>query len=171
MNINRLALRSLLVITLACGCLLPSFPARAGGGGSAGGGSAPFQPPRGQGPDIIQNGFNAWAKNRSASWAFDVWKIGGLMELDNKPVILSRYFLQMEQPLGNYVSYELVETRRLGQNSEVLYVAINFDRAAVFGRFMLYLTAKGWVVQNMDFSPKPEAMMPWLAFEGGTYTQ
>ena len=160
MNINRLALRSLLVITLGCGCLLPSFPARAGAG-------APGQ----QAPPVIQNGFTAWAKNRSASWAFDVWKIGGLMELDNKPATLSRYFLQMEQVLGNYVSYDMVESRLLGRNAEVIYVSINFDRAAVFGRFLLYQTAKGWVVQNMDFSPKPEAMMPWLAFEAGTYTQ
>ena len=163
MNINRLALRSLLIITLGYACLLPSFPARAGGGG--GGGGAPVQA-----PPVIQNGFNSWAKNRSASWAFDVWKIGGLMELDPKPATLSRYFFQMEQILGNYVSYEVVDTRRLGQNSQVIYVAINFDRAVVFGRFLLYQTAKGWVVQNMDFSPRPEALMPWLAFEGGTYT-
>jgi len=159
MNINRFALRSLLVVTLGCGCLLPSFPARAGAG-------AP-----GQAPPVIQNGFTVWAKNRSASWAFDVWKIGGLMELDPKPVTLSRYFLQMEQVLGNYLSYDVVETRSLGQNAQVIYVSINFDRAAVFGRFMLYRTAKGWVVQNMDFSPRPEAIMPWLAFEGVTYTQ
>src|SRR5208283_4626426 len=124
-----------------------------------------------QAPPVIQNGFNAWAKNRSASWALDVWKIGGLMELDNKPATLSRYFFQMEQVLGNYVSYDVVETKFLGQNSAVYYLAVNFDRAVVFGRFMVYRTAKGWVVQNMDFSPRPEALMPWLAFEGGTYTQ
>jgi hypothetical protein len=46
---------------------------------------------------------------------------------------------------------------------------VNFEQAAVYGRFLLYRADKGWVVQNMDFSPKPEAIMPWLAFEGGTY--
>jgi len=159
MNINRLVLRSLLLITLGCGCLLPSFPARAGASASA------------QVPLVIQNGFNAWAKNRSASWAIDIWKIGGLMEPDNKPATLSRYFFQMEQALGNYLSYEVIETRAIGQHSAVIYLSVNFDRAVMFGRFMVYQTVQGWVVQNMDFSPKPETMMPWLAFEGQSYTQ
>ena len=159
MNISRLLFRSVPVIALAGCCLLPIFHA-----GAAPGASEPA-------PAIIQNGFNAWAKNRNASWAFDAWKIGGLMEGDNKPASLSKYFFQMERTLGAYKSYEVVETKHISQNSEVIYLAVNFDHAVIFGRFMLYRTDKDWVVQNMDFSPKPEAMMPWLAFEGGTYTQ
>jgi hypothetical protein len=65
----------------------------------------------------------------------------------------------------------VIETKRFSQNSEVIYLSVNFAHAVMFGRFLLYQTDKDWVVQNMDFSPKPEAMMPWLVFEGGTYTQ
>jgi hypothetical protein len=159
MKISRLTLRSVIVLGLGCVCLPPFFHARA-----AADASAPV-------PAVVQNGFSLWAKNREASWAFDAWKIGGLMERDNKPTTLSRYFSRMDQALGSYKSYELVETKRISQNSAVFYLSINFDRAVMFGRFLMYRTDKDWVVQNMDFSSKPESMMPWLAFEGGTYTE
>lgn len=158
MNINKSVLRSALVITLACCCLLPLLHVRAAEGSSS------------AVPAIVQNGFKAWAKNRDASWAFDVWKIGGLLERDNKPGILSRYFRDMDQTLGSYLSYEVIDTKRVGQNSTIVYLSVNFAHAAVFGRFMLYQGDKDWVVQNMDFNARPEAVMPWLAFEGGTYT-
>ncbi len=98
--------------------------------GAAGGNSAEV-------PVIIQNGFKAWAKNRDASWAFDVWKIGGLLERDSKPGNLSRYFRQMDETLGGYQSYEVIETKRISQNSTVIYLSVNFAHAATFGRFMM----------------------------------
>jgi hypothetical protein len=158
MNISKSILRYTLVIALGSCCLLPLFHARAAGSNSS------------EVPAIIQNGFKAWAKNRDASWAFDVWKIGGLLERDNKPGTLSRYFREMDQTLGSYLSYEVIETKHVSQNSTVIYLSVNFAHAAVFGRFMLYQSDKDWVVQNMDFSARPEAVMPWLAFEGGSYT-
>jgi hypothetical protein len=157
MNISKSIFRSALILGFGCCGLLSFFQA-----GTAGGAPA-------QVPAILQNGFNAWAKNRNASWAFDAWKIGGLLERDTKPSTLARYFFQLDQILGNYQSYEVIETKRISQNSEVIYLSVNFAHAAMFGRFMVYLADKDWVVQNMDFSPKPEAIMPWLAFEGGTY--
>jgi hypothetical protein len=159
MKIGRLLLRSALLLALGLGCLWPFCHARAGAGAPA-----PV-------PTVIQTGFDLWAKNRKASWAIDTWKIGGLMERDTKPDTLSRYFSRMEQTFGNYKSYEVVESKRITANSGVLYLSINFDHAVMFARFMIYQTDKDWVVQNMDFSPRPEAMMPWLSFEGGTYTE
>jgi len=159
MNIGKLLIRSVLIIGLACCCLSPLFHARAAGETAA----AATLPP------VVEKGFAAWAKNRDASWAFDIWKLGGLMEQDNKPITLSRYFARMDLTLGAYKLYELVYTEHISQNSAVIYLAVNFQRAAVYGRFLVYQTDKGWVVQDMDFSPKPEALMPWLAFEGGSY--
>jgi hypothetical protein len=159
MKMSKSMFRSALLIVFGCCCLLALLYAR-----EAGGAPDPL-------PAILQNGFAAWAKNRNSSWAFDAWKIGGLLERDSKPGTLSRFFSQLDQILGNYQSYEVIDTKHIGQNSEVIYLSVNFAHAAMFGRFMLYRADKDWVVQNMDFSPKPEAIMPWLTFEGGTYTQ
>ncbi len=64
-----------------------------------------------------------------------------------------------------------MRTKRVSQNSEVIYLAMNFERGAVYGRFRVYCTDGDWVVQNMDFSTRPEAVMPWLSFEGEEYVE
>ncbi len=165
MNLRGLMVRSVLVSALGLCCLWPPLPARAGAGAAVGAGATA------QVPAVIQNGFKLWSLNRRSSWAFDTWKMGGLMEKDPKIDTLSRYFFRMEQSLGNYKTYEVIDSKRIGQASGVLYLSINFDHGVMFARFMIYRTDQDWVVQNMDFSTRPEAMMPWLAFEGGTYTE
>lgn len=155
MNISKLMARSALVIVVACCCVLPQFQAGAADSNA-------------QAPAIIQDGFSLWAK-KGVSYAFDAWKIGGLMEDDAKPGSLSRYFGRMDRAVGNFKTYEVIETKRINSSSQIIYLSLNFERAAVYGRFLLYRTDKDWVVQNMDFSPKPEAIMPWLAFAGGAY--
>ncbi len=93
------------------------------------------------------------------------------MEDENKISNQSAYFRRLDRTVGNYRFYEVLETKAIGQNSQVVYISINFERAAVYGRFHLYRADKGWVVQNMDFSTKPELIMLWLAFEGVRYSE
>ena len=169
MNFRGIIIRSLLVGALGLCCLWPPLPAKAGGGSGPVAGAGVGAPT--QVPAVIQNGFKLWSLNHRSSWAFDAWKMGGLMEKDPKTDTLSRYFSRIEQSLGNFKTYEVVDSKRVGLSSGVLYLSINFDRGVMFARFMIYKTDEDWVVQNMDFSPRPEAMMPWLAFEGGTYDQ
>ena len=49
----------------------------------------------------------------------------------------------------------------------IFYLSMIFDCGVVYASFLVYRAEKDWVVQNMDFNTKPEAIMPWLAFEGG----
>jgi hypothetical protein len=126
--------------------------------------------PGAQIPSLLQNGFTVWAK-QGVSYAFDVWKKGGLLENDNKPAVLSNYFRGLDRTLGNYRTYEAINTKQINGSSQIVYLAINFEHAAVYGRFLLYRADKDWVVQNMDFSLKPELIMPWLAFEGVNYAE
>jgi hypothetical protein len=122
-------------------------------------------------PAIILNGFKAWGAKADASYAFDIWKKDGVLEYDNKPSKLSGYFKSMDRTIGNFKSYEIIQTKHIGDSSEVIYLTANFDHAAVYGRFLLYHADKDWVVQNMDFSVRPELVMPWLAFQAGNDSQ
>lgn len=121
-------------------------------------------------PPIIQAGFSAWTKS-GVDLALDAWQKGGLLEGDRKVATQSSYFRRIDRAVGNYKSFEMLEVKRVGQNSQIVYFAINFEHAAVYARFALYRNEKEWVVQNMDFSTKHEAIMPWLAFEGVRYDQ
>jgi hypothetical protein len=121
-------------------------------------------------PAVIDAGFALWPKG-GAGAALDQWQKGGLIEGDPKVVGEAKYFKRIEPAVGNYKSYEVVDARRISAGSQVLYLAINFDRAAVYCRFLLYRIDDNWVVQNMDFNLKPELIVPWLAFAGGTAEQ
>jgi hypothetical protein len=119
-------------------------------------------------PWVIQDGFTAWAKN-GAPFAFDAWRKGGFLEDNRKVVSQASYFQRLGQAIGTYKSFDLVESKGIGPSSQILYVAVNFERGAVYARFLIYRTDKAWVVQDMDFSTKPEDIMPWVAFQGVNY--
>lgn len=121
-------------------------------------------------PPVIEAGLALWAKS-GPDVALDSWQRGGMMEGGNKARILNTYFRQLDRALGDYKASELLESKSIGQTSQVVYLSLHFQRGAVYGRFVLYRTDKTWVVQNMDFNTKPEAIMPWLAFEGVKYTE
>ncbi len=88
------------------------------------------------------------------------------MEGTTKAAVQAAYFRNLSSALGNYKSHEVLESKAIGHSSQVLYLSINFEKGAVYGRFLLYRTERDWVVQNMDFNARPEAIRPWLAFEG-----
>ena len=147
-----------IIISIGICCLLSLFPAAATNS------DVPV-------PAVIQNGFKVWAEKETSSYAFDVWKKDGLLDNDKKPTALANYFSRIDRTVGNYKSYEVIDTKSINQTSQIFYIAINFEHAAVYARFLVFQSDKGWVVQNMDFSAKPEAIMPWLAFAGVNYSE
>lgn len=118
-------------------------------------------------PAVIEAGFETWDKGGGIDSILATWQRGGLMEGSSKALGQARYFRNMSQALGSYKSHEWVESKAVSRASEVIYLAINFERGVVYGRFLIYRGGKDSVVQNMDFSERPEAIMPWLAFEAG----
>jgi len=115
-------------------------------------------------PEIIQAGFDSWSRGAGFDGALYIWQKGGLMEGDRRTAELSNRVRRVSQALGNYSGCELLKTEPIGKSSEVFYLALSFQRGAIFARFVLYRTEKGRVVQDMDFSPRPEAILPWITF-------
>jgi hypothetical protein len=118
-------------------------------------------------PAIVQNGFGLWLRG-GAPMALEAWEKGGLMEGDRKIGAECAYFKRLGPAIGGYKSYELITVQKISQASQLVYLSLNFDRAILYARFLLYRTEQDWVVQNMDFNVKPEAVIPWLAFAGST---
>ncbi len=155
MNHAQMIIRSHLILAVVCLGLLGRAPAV----------EAAANPSV---PVVIQDGFAAWAKN-GAPYAFDTWRKGGFMDDSRKVAAQSSYFQRIDQAIGYYRSFDLVESKPIGSSSQILYLAVNFERGAIYARFLVYRTEKAWVVQDMDFSTKPEAVMPWVAFQGVNY--
>ncbi len=93
------------------------------------------------------------------------------MEGSSKAASQAGFFRGLSRGLGNYKSHEVIQSKEVSHASQVIYLSINFERGVVYGRFLIYQTEKDWVVQNMDFSERPEAIMPWLAKEGDRTTE
>jgi hypothetical protein len=122
-------------------------------------------------PPILESGFTSWSKGGGVEAILMSWQRGGLMDGSNKAGTEARLFRALIPALGTYKSYEVIQSKAISQASQVIYLSINFERGVVYGRFLIYRSDKDWVVQNMDFSERPEAVMPWLAFEGGRAEQ
>jgi hypothetical protein len=126
-------------------------------------------------PPVIAAGLDMFAKGvvkgGGPAAALEIWQKGGLLEGNRKVLTQAGFFRRVDQAVGNFKSSELVDTKKIGQNSQIIYLALNFEKAAVYARFLLYRTDQGWVVQDMDFSSRPEQVMPWLAFQGTNYTE
>lgn len=157
MKIDKFTTQTLAAVGVLSSCLFLSLPAR---GASS---SAP--------PAIVEAGFLSWAKGGAVETILNGWQRGGLMEGRNKAALQAGYFRNLSSTLGNYRSHEFIQNKSISPQSQVIYLAINFERGVVYGRFLLYKTEKDWVVQNMDFSERPEAIMPWLAVQGESNTE
>ena len=153
MHVLKTTVRSALVLSLAPVFLSPlAQPLAAAANGPV--------------PAVIQAGFDLWTKGGGVDVVLAEWQKGGLMEGDSKAAAQADYFRRVNRAAGSYRGYELLQAKPIGRSSQVIYLSINFERGAVFARFLLYRADKNWVAQNMDFSSRPEAVMPWLAYEG-----
>jgi hypothetical protein len=158
MKINHIIVKSVSVLGLACVSWFCLVKARAA------------DPPQTI-PPVIEAGFASWSKGAAMETVFDLWQKGGLLEGDSKVSTQASYLRRVAGYAGAYRSHEVMQVKPISRTSEVLYLQLCFDRAAVYARFLLYRSDKDWVVQNMDFSTRPEALMPWLAFEGDRSAQ
>ncbi len=152
MNITKAIVRSALNLGIGCCCVVPFVPALAAE-------SDPSIPP------VIQTGFDSYAKGQVGP-AIDAWRKGGLLGQYPSSSFFN-YFTESQRAVGNYKSYELITTKRIGSSSKIIYLSINYERGAIYARFLVYRTDTDWVVQSMNFNTRPEALMPWLAMEQG----
>ena len=118
-------------------------------------------------PPVIQKGLSLYERN-GPDLAFDAFQHGGLLEGDAK---LVRAFKEIANQMGNYQSSEVIAIKEIAKSSRIVYLSMDFKRGAIYARFLIYKAETDWVVQNMNFSTRPEAVMPWLALAGEADSQ
>jgi hypothetical protein len=158
MNITRVLIAGAMALSIGCCCLLKPAQAVAADSNLAM-------------PAAIQAGFDSWSKGGGFDGAMYIWQKGGIMEGDRRAAELAGQLRNFNQAAGNFKSHEILRTDRIGKSSQVLYLSLNFERGAVYARFLLYRTDKNWVVQDMDFNTRPETIMPWLALAAEKSTE
>ena len=113
-------------------------------------------------PPVVQSGLTLLASGGPQP-AVESWCQGGILErVEGTSMVRERQLKDYANLLGNYRAYELIETRAIGRTSQLLYLTLNFERGAVYARFLVCRADKQWVVQSLAFDTRPEAIMPWL---------
>ncbi len=148
MNITKTLIRSTLALGIGACLILPFMDAaKADADGTL--------------PPVIQSGLALYASG-GPDVAVSAWEKAGPLERNKQAEDFADEFKQLEKSVGHYRSFELIETKEIGKPYKVYSLSMNFERGAVFGSFQVYKTTKDWVVENMDFDTKPEAIMPCL---------
>jgi hypothetical protein len=112
-------------------------------------------------PPVIQAGFDAYA-NKGPDAAIAAWCKGSYNEGEKSMSSGGDRFRSNERYFGKYESFELLATKAVGKRARLVFVAMCFDRGAMFARFQLYKRSSGWVIQDITWKYKPEELMPWL---------
>lgn len=113
-------------------------------------------------PPVVQSGLSLLASGGPQP-AVDTWFQGGILERDEGAnMATERRLKAFADRLGNYRACELIEARAIGRTSQLLYLTLNFERGALYARFLVCRADKQWVVQSLAFDLTPETLMPWL---------
>ena len=78
-------------------------------------------------PGLIEAGLELWPKGGGADATLSLWQKGGLMEGSNKAARETGYLKSLSRALGNYKSYDLIQSKGVSRNSQVIYLSINFE--------------------------------------------
>src|SRR4051794_23488114 len=88
-------------------------------------------------PDIIKKGFALYAKGGIAPMV-EAWRQGGGADLERHLSYQTQGLKEMATPLGNFKSFEVVESKGIGARSRIYYISMQFERGAIFSSFLVY---------------------------------
>jgi hypothetical protein len=112
-------------------------------------------------PKIVQFGLETY-KSEGPEAAVRAWVKGGPFD-GNKDMFSQITFLrQIQQSFGSYTSFEVIRIQDISASVRVIYLTLSFEKGPVFGRFIVYRSQQGSVLTALNFSAKPEEIVPNL---------
>jgi hypothetical protein len=121
--------------------------------------SAVAQPPADEIPPVIKAGLEAY-KVEGPEAAIKAWLKGSALEGSKDALSQANVLRQIQDYYGSYESFEVISTRNVTKTTQIVYLAMNFQKGPVFARFMVYHAADGWVSVTFTFNTKSEAILP-----------
>jgi len=110
-------------------------------------------------PDVVTNGFNEY-KTKGAEGALKAWLKGSAMETNLEAQSQANIFRQVESLYGPYLGHEIININKLSSTSKIIYIAMNYEKGAIFARFLTYENKEKSIVALLNFNTKPELILP-----------
>ena len=113
-------------------------------------------------PKIIQFGLDTY-KSEGPESAIKAWVKGGPYDGNRDVAVGQANILRQAQGLyGTYRGYELIHEQDVSASVRVFYLTLNFERGPVFARFIVFRSEQGAMITALNFSVKPEDIVPNL---------
>ena len=110
-------------------------------------------------PPVIAAGMNAY-KESGPQGAIKTWLEGSALEGSKEAMSQANMLNQVHDFYGAYQSYEIIQTHAIGASSQMIYLALNCERGAVFAKFLAFKRGTKWVVSSFKFHTSPEEALP-----------
>jgi len=117
------------------------------------------QPPADELPPIIKSGLVAY-KSEGPEAAIKAWLKGSPLEGNRDALTQVNMLRQIQDYYGSYQSFDAISSHNLTPNTQIVYFAMNYEKGPVFGKFLIYHGADGWVMVSFTFNTKPELILP-----------
>jgi hypothetical protein len=113
-------------------------------------------------PKIIQFGLETY-KSEGPEAAVKAWVKGGPYD-GNKDVAVGQATIlrQAQGVYGTYRGYEVIREQDISASVRAFYLTLNFERGPVFSRFIVFRSEQGAMITALNFSVKPEDIVPNL---------
>jgi hypothetical protein len=110
-------------------------------------------------PPLISSGFDA-LKSKGPEDALKAWIKGSPVDGSKEALSQAAFLLQVESLYGDYVSFDVIRSKRISPRCSTFYIVINFDKGPVFSRFVLYKSHQDWILTYFNFNTKPDVILP-----------
>lgn len=110
-------------------------------------------------PPIVLAGMRSY-KQDGPDEAMRVWMHGSPLENSEQSASQVQVLHNMQTTFGAYLGFDVVRTQNVSPTTEVLYLAINYDRGPLFARFVMYRGNLGWLVSALSFDMNVDSVLP-----------
>jgi len=110
-------------------------------------------------PSIVISGLKAY-KADGPEAAIKSWVKGSAVENSVEAQSQASVFRQVESVYGKYIGYELIMSKRISKQTEMVYIVMNFEKGPVFANFLVYKYQETEIISQLNFHTKPEAILP-----------
>jgi hypothetical protein len=111
-------------------------------------------------PPIITSGLAAY-KSEGAQAAIKAWLKGSPLEASKEALSQANMLNQIHDFYGPYKSYEVIQVHTISASSKMVYLTIDCEQGAIFGKFLTFKRGDVWTVPSFKFNTEPDKILPY----------
>jgi hypothetical protein len=110
-------------------------------------------------PDVIVKGLADY-QSTGPDAAVKTWLKGSAVESSPEAQSQGNVFRQIEAMYGKYLGYHVIKIKELTPTCTLAFLTLDYEKGPLFAYFTAYKVAEKWIIANMNYNTKAEAVLP-----------